>query len=322
MAMEAKVPTGTKWRRKYSRQGTQRPLPVAYRTKRGRMLRGKIEEFLTSDAGLACRGNVKLIFTSPPYPLNRKKRYGNLQGEEYVSWLEKLAPRFRDLLRDDGSIVIEIGNSWNPGEPTMSTLALEALIRFQKSADLKLCQQFICHNPARLPSPAQWVTVDRVRVKDSFTHVWWLSPTARPDADNRRVLNGYSTSMKQLLKRQAYNAGKRPSQHNIGEASFLKNNGGAIPPNVLTFANTSSDHYLAHCKSLDLEPHPARMPIGLATFFVRFLTVQRNLVLDPFAGSNVTGAAAENLGRRWISVEPNAKYISGSKSRFDRVYKR
>jgi site-specific DNA-methyltransferase (cytosine-N4-specific) len=280
------------------------------------MLRGKVEEFLDSDVGLAYRGKVKLIFTSPPYPLHRKKRYGNLRGDEYVAWIEKLAPRFRDLLCDDGSIVIEIGNSWNPGEPTMSTLALEALLKFQKAADLKLCQQFICHNPARLPSPAQWVTVERVRVKDSFTNVWWMSATAQPDADNRRVLNGYSASMKQLLERKTYNSGKRPSQHNVGVNSFLKNNGGAIPANVLSFTNTSSDAYLSACKANGIEPHPARMPIGLAQFFIRFLTVTRNLVLDPFAGSNVTGAVAEQLRRRWIAIEPTGEYIKGSKSRF------
>lgn len=283
------------------------------------MYRGKIEDFLRSDVGLDYRGRIKLIFTSPPYPLNRKKRYGNLQGQDYVDWIAELAPSFRDLLHDEGSIVIEIGNSWNSGEPTMSTLALEALLAFLRRAELHLCQQFVCYNPARLPSPTQWVNVERIRVKDSFTHVWWMSPTAKPAADNSRVLNGYSKSMKELLRRQKYNAGKRPSQHHIGKASFLNDNGGAIPSNVLTFANTASDHYLRHCKERDLTPHPARMPPGLAEFFIKFLTVKRNLVLDPFAGSNVTGAAAESLGRRWVGVEAEAGYINGSISRFKSV---
>lgn len=280
------------------------------------MYLGKIENFVSSDAGLDYRGKVKLIFTSPPYPLNRKKRYGNLQGKDYVDWIAGLAPRFRDLLHDDGSIVMEIGNSWNVGEPTMATLALEALLAFLRKGELRLCQQFVCYNPARLPSPVQWVNVERIRVKDSFTHVWWMSPTAKPAADNTRVLNGYSKSMRELLRRQTYNAGKRPSEHDIGKRSFLKDNGGAIPSNVLTFANTMSDDYLRHCKEHGLTPHPARMPLGLAEFFIKFLTVKRNLVLDPFAGSNVTGAAAETLARRWVGVEANANYITGSMSRF------
>ncbi len=224
------------------------------------------------------------------------------------------------MLTKDGSIVIEIGNSWERGQPVMSTLAIEALLKFKEVGGLKLCQQFICYNPARLPSPAQWVNVERCRVKDSFTQVWWFSGSARPDASNKRVLRPYSSAMLGLLKRRTYNAGKRPSEHDIGTSSFLKNHGGAIPSNVLTFANTAAgDAYLEHCRQSRIQPHPARMPIGLADFFIKFLTSPRNLVLDPFAGSNVTGSAAERLKRRWISIEANGHYLEGSLGRFDQL---
>jgi site-specific DNA-methyltransferase (cytosine-N4-specific) len=39
-------------------------------------------------------------------------------------------------------------------------------------------------------------------------------------------------------------------------------------------------------------------------------------VLDPFAGNNTTGAQAEELGRRWISVEMQSEYVKGSVGRF------
>ena len=297
---------------------------IAYGTVRGVAYRAKIEDFLDSKRGKKCRGKVQLIFTSPPFPLNRKKRYGNLQGEEYLKWLGELAPRLCDLLKPDGSLVIELGNSWQHGQPTMSTLAIESLLKFRSEAGLNLCQQFVCYNPARLPSPAQWVNVERIRVKDSFTLVWWMSASTRPQADNRRVLTEYSKSMKHLLESKKYNAGKRPSEHRIGMKSFLTNNNGAIPSNVLTFSNTSSsDAYLNYCRHHDYQLHPARMAAGLAEFFVKFLTVPRNLVLDPFAGSNVTGAIAERLKRRWIAVEPEEEYLRGSRGRFktlDRDY--
>jgi len=260
---------------------------------------------------------VQLIFTSPPFPLNRKKRYGNEIGAEYIEWLADFAPIFREYLKDNGSIVMEVGNAWEPGNPVMSTLALEALLEFMRRGELHLCQQFICYNPARLPSPAQWVNVKRIRVKDAYTHVWWMSPTPNPMADNRRVLKEYSSSMQKLLKSQRYNAGTRPSQHTIGEKSFLKNHNGAIPPNVLTVSNTtSSDQYQIYCREKQLEFHPARMPMAIPEFFIKLLTVPRSLVLDPFAGSNTTGAAAERLKRRWISIEPNAGYLAGSRGRF------
>ena len=258
-----------------------------------------------------------MIFTSPPFPLNRKKKYGNFNGEAYVEWLAAFASVFKRFLKKDGSIVLEMGNAWEPGKPVMSPLALRALLKFLDTGGFHLCQQFIVYNPARLPSPAQWVNVERIRVKDSFTHIWWMSPTERPKADNRRILRDYSDSMKRLLASGKYNSGKRPSEHHIGTKSFLKNNNGAIPPNVLTYANTgSSDDYLKYCRKKKLQPHPARMPRGLPEFFVNFLTSPRNLVLDPFAGSNTTGSACESLKRRWISIEFDKDYVAASRGRF------
>jgi site-specific DNA-methyltransferase (cytosine-N4-specific) len=279
---------------------------------------GTAEEFLSSPIGQRCRGKINLIFTSPPFPLNRKKKYGNLQGYRYTEWLSGFAASFKELLTPDGSIVMEMGNAWEPGRPVMSTLALKALIGFTEAGQLNLCQQFICNNPARLPSPAQWVNVDRIRLKDSYTHVWWMAPSERPKADNRRVLVEYSESMKKLLRTGKYNAGRRPSEYKIGETSFLRDNTGAIPSNVLSISNTgSSDEYQTFCRSNELPLHPARMPSKLAEFFIKLLTEPGDLVLDPFGGSNTTGAAAESLDRRWIAVEPRTDYISGSAARFD-----
>jgi site-specific DNA-methyltransferase (cytosine-N4-specific) len=208
------------------------------------MLHGRSDDILSDGSLARFEGKVNLIFTSPPFPLNRKKRYGNETGESYIQWLCRFGPLFKKMLTPDGSIVIEMGNSWEPGLPVMSTLALRALLKFQSDNDLHLCQEFIWENPAKLPSPAQWVNVERIRVKDSFTKLWWLSPNEKPKASNQRVLKEYSQSMKDLLKKGSYNAGKRPSEHDIGETSFLKNNGGAIPSNVLTYANThASDAY-------------------------------------------------------------------------------
>ncbi len=285
------------------------------------MLHGLSDEILADGSLSRFEGNVNLIFTSPPFPLNRKKRYGNETGENYIRWLCKFGPLFKKMLAPNGSIVIEMGNSWEAGLPVMSTLALRALLAFQSHNGLHLCQEFVWQNPAKLPSPAQWVNVERIRVKDSFTKLWWMSPHYKPKADNTRVLQAYSQAMKDLLQRGVYNAGTRPSEHNIGETSFLKNNGGAIPSNVLTFANTlSSDSYHKYCRRNGLQVHPARMPIELATFFIKFLTEPGDIVLDPFGGSNITGASAENLARYWISIEAQQEYILGSRGRFgDRI---
>lgn len=304
-------------------------IKLAYKTDRGAMLHGKIEGALTSPLIQYYSGQVNLIVTSPPFPLVRKKKYGNETGEAYLKWIEALARPLADMLTDDGSIVIEIGNAWQEGVPTMSTLPLETLLAFKRAANLHLCQHVICHNPARLPSPTQWVNVERARLKDSFTHVWWLSKTEFPKADNRRVLNPYSANMKKLLKKQSYNAGTRPSGHVISKKGFLKDNGGSIGPNVLDLAGENYPEallkytgtawdagYRNYCKEQKLPAHPARMQAALSAFFIEFLTEEDDLVFDPFGGSNTTGSVAESLERRWIAVEADASYIEGSKGRF------
>lgn len=290
----------------------------AYSTACGTAYWGRVEDLATGKVGRELAGSVRLIITSPPFPLNRKKAYGNLAGDEYKKWLASVMSELTDLLAPDGSLVVEIGNSWVPRSPEMSTLPIETLLEIKREANLALCQQFVVHNPARLPSPVQWVNIERSRVKDTFTNVWWFSRTPRPNADNRRVLNEYSDAMRKLLDRGVYNAGSRPSGHQIGASSFLKNHGGSIPANVIEASNTTStDGYASWCKELGVEIHPARMQQEVADFFIRFLTGGGDLVLDPFAGSNTSGAKAESLGRRWVSLDAELDYLRGSIGRFD-----
>ena len=309
-----------------------RRIESTYSTKLGSMYCGNAEEVLQKWPISHYKGKVQLVFTSPPFPLNTKKKYGNYKGEEYINWFASFGPILKEFLTKDGSIVIELGNAWEQGKPVMSTLPLKALLSFLEEAELHLCQEFICFNPAKLPTPAQWVNVERIRVKDAFTKVWWMSPTEKPKADNKRVLTEYSQSMKKLLKRGTYNSGHRPSEHNIGETSFLANHGGAIPPNVLTppleqmlpdlmevmpIANTeSTSKYLKYCRENNISLHPARMPAKLVEFFVDFLTEPKDMVLDPFAGSNTTGYVAENKKRRWVSIEVKPEYVEASHIRF------
>ena len=307
-----------------------------FQTKLGQLYVGDSEKLLSGGLKKKLNGKVQLLLTSPPFPLNTKKRYGNRQGDDYKKWFRKLAGLFTALLKDDGSLVIEMGNSWAPGRPVQSLLHLECLLDLvnDPTFGLRLCQQFICYNPTRLPTPAEWVTIRRIRLTDSFTHVWWLAKSDFPKADNRKVLRPYSDSMKELLQRRTYNHGRRPSQHRISRTGFLRDNGGSIGhnlfelesldgatesrlPNVMRLPNTrSTDAYLEQCRLESVTPHPARMPIELANFFIALVTDKGDLVLDPFAGSNTTGYAAETMGRRWRAIEINSEYANQAKLRF------
>ena len=231
--------------------------------------------------------------------------------------MANIASRLSELLTEDGSMVIEIGNAWEKKSPTMSTLPIETLISISQTANLNICQQFVWNNPSKLPGPAYWVNVKRQRITDSFTHIWWYSKTDSPKANNRNVLQPYKPGMEKLIAKQKYNSGERPSGHKVSEKGFLTHNGGSIPQSLLNYANTGTDSkYRDWCKSKGLPMHPARMPITVADFFIKFLTDPKDLVLDPFGGSCTTGRSAESLNRRWICIEKERDYLRGAKGRF------
>jgi site-specific DNA-methyltransferase (cytosine-N4-specific) len=180
-----------------------------------------------------------------------------------------------------------------------------------------LAQEFFWWNPSKLPSPAEWVTVRRIRAKDAVNCVWWLSPTPWPKASNRRVLTPYSNAMKGLLK-NGYRAKLRPSGHDISD-KFSRDNGAAIPPNLIAIPNTESNsYYLRYCTEHDIKPHPARFPATLPEFFIRMLTERGDTVFDPFAGSCVTGEVCERLKRKWVCVELREDYLKAALGRFER----
>ena len=257
--------------------------------------------------------------TSPPFALTRKKAYGGVEADQYIEWFIPFALEFYRVLKPDGSFVVHIGGSWVKGKPVKSLYLFELLLRLCKDVGFYLAQDLYWFNRAKLPSPAQWVTVNRCRVKDAVDHVWWLSKSEHPKANNKKVLVKYSKSMEQLLQDPTYYKPnvERPSEHRISD-KFYDRHKGAIPPNFFNFPNTTSNsRYLRMCRKSGMKPHPARYPVRLPTFFIKFLTDKGDLVFDPFGGSNATGKAAEMLKRKWITFEIIEDYLEASKFRFN-----
>lgn len=259
--------------------------------------------------------SVDLIMTSPPFGLVRKKSYGNEDADKYIEWFRPFAEGMRRVLKEKGSLVIDIGGAWKPGTPTRSLYHFELLITLCRDYGFHLCQEHYWWNPAKLPTPAEWVNVRRVRVKDAVNCIWWLSKTPWPKASNKRILSPYSDSMKSLLK-NGYTPKLRPSGHDISD-KFGKNNGGSVPPNLLALANTESNGaYQEYCRANNLPVHPARFPSKLPEYFIRMLTDENDFVVDPFGGSCITGEVAESLNRKWVCCELDSDYLKGALSRF------
>ena len=266
--------------------------------------------------------SVNLVMTSPPFALQREKEYldrsGNQTQDGYVEWLARFGELVFRKLRPDGSFVIDIGGAYVKGAPERALYPFRVLLKFCDGLGFKLAQDFYWHNPAKLPSPIEWVNKRKLRAKDSVNTVWWFSKNPWPKADVRKVLAPYSDRMKKLIRDPAafYTPAKRPSGHDIAD-TFGKDNGGAIPPNLLQISNTESNgQYLRACKVVGAQQHPARFPAKLPEFFIRLLTDPDDLVVDIFAGSNTTGAVAEVERRRWLAFDLSLEYLSASAFRF------
>lgn len=290
---------------------------IGYKTNKGKCICGDSLELLEELED----NSISLIVTSPPFALQRKKEYGNKEQEEYVNWLCSFAQKAYSKLKDNGSFVIDIGGAYEKGQPTYSLYQFRVLIKLCDEVGYKLAQPFYWHNPSALPAPIEWVNKRKIRAKTSVNTVWWLCKQPDCKADIRNVLIPYSDRMKKLLKNPdefiKEEGTVRPSGHVLGKSSWSKDNGGAIPPNLLQIPNTESNtSYLKYCKKIGVKGHPARFPAALPEFFIKLLTDENDLVVDIFGGSNTTGKAAEDLNRRWLSFELSKEYVAASVFRF------
>lgn len=265
--------------------------------------------------------SVDLVVTSPPFALQRKKSYGNEDQEEYVNWLCRFGRLVYQKLADSGSFVLDIGGAYEKGQPTYSLYQFRTLIKLCDEIGFHLAQPFYWHNPSSLPAPIEWVNKRKIRAKTSVDTVWWLCKTPFCHADVTKVLTPYSERMQHLLASPddfiRGSTAARPSGHIVNKKSWGKDNGGAIPPNLLQIPNSDSNgQYLRYCKVLSLKGHPARFPSALPEFFIKMLTSENDLVVDIFGGSNTTGQVAESLRRNWLSFELSQEYVATSSFRF------
>lgn len=288
-----------------------RPIAV-FVTPDGCALWGMAEDL----ASVVDPASVQLLFTSPPYALNTKKAYGNEQGHAYVDWLSRVIEALMPIIAANGSLVLNLGDTWNPGSPTVSLYQERAIIALQDRLGLHLCQRLLWNNPSAMPVPSNYVGVERIRLKNAVETLWWLSPSERPFADNRAILEPYSERMQARLAAGGDTPRKSPSGHDKRPGAFSADNGGAIAPNVFRIPNTGDHAYAQACRKAGLPVHPARMPQELARKMIGFLTREGDIVADPFGGSGTTARAAEDLGRRWITTDQFREYVEGAKLRF------
>lgn len=288
-----------------------------YTTRLGKCMQGdslEVLETLEDDS-------IDLIMTSPPFSLQRHKRYGEPEQNEYVDWLIAFGRAAYPKIKDTGSIVVDLGGAYKKGEPVKALYPFKFMIKMCDEVGYELAQDFYWHNPSALPAPIEWVNKRKLRCKTSVNTIWWFSKTNTPKADVKNVLVPYSDRMQKLINKPEdfvkEEGTVRPSGHVMGMKSWTKDNGGAIPSNLLQISNSESNsQYLKYCKKFKIKGHPARFPAKLPEFFIKFLTEENDLVVDIFSGSNTTGQVAEMLNRKWLSIDVENEYVATSVFRF------
>ena len=295
----------------------------------GKIQRGKVVTLFTNARGTYFWGHaedvvsrledqsIHLLFTSPPYPLSRKKEYGNLRGEAYLDWLEAILDCHLPKLAPDAGILLNLGEAYEcPGESQLSTYREELTLRARKNLGLKLFGKFYWQNPSKPPA-GHWVTHAKCRPKNDTEEILWLAAGTTPKFRGANALNPYGPTMTRTLAQGGETRGMRPSGHGDSKCGFSIDHGGSWPGQSLSIPNSSSQGpYFSFCKSHGLPSHPARFPGKLAEKMILLHSDPNDTISDPFGGSANTAAAAQKLGRNWTTCDIHLAYGLGAIGRF------
>jgi len=282
-----------------------------YETEQGVALWGEAE----SAAGILQDNSIGLIFTSPPYPLIQQKKYHAKTNQEYLTWLTELADSWKGLLKENGSLMLNLSDTWVKGQPTINLYQEKLLLALQEIG-YNLIQRIYWHSPTKMPA-SHWVTIEKCRLNNSVEHLFWLSPNERPKAFPYAIKKPYSKKMRSIIQNGGSFRQVRPGGHGGTQGGFSRDYGGAIPFTLWEIPHGSENRdYLSFCKEHKLPIHPARFPLELPKRAILLTTEGTDPVYDPMAGSGTTALAAQITGRPWITSEKSLTYLQGSLGNF------
>lgn len=264
---------------------------------------------------------VDLILSSPPFPLQRKRRYGGPEPHQYVEFVLRSLEPLVGQLSPGASVVLHLGHDlFEPNSPARTMHQAELMLALRRELGLQLMDQ-LCWVGSKPPGPTQWASRQRMQLNSAWEPLLWLSPNPRSvKADNRRVLLPHSDRQRRLIARggEQRTAVYGDGAYRVKPGSFGGQTEGMIAKNVLRFGSRcpDQDRYRAYARVEGLPVHAASMPLALASFLVQWLTEPGDLVADPFGGTVTTGRAAEVNGRRWVVTENVLEYLLGGRGRF------
>lgn len=291
----------------------------------GKIRRGKAVMIYRTSDGIALwahaedaashieEGSVKLVMTSPPYPVV-KRDYGRFTVPEWLAWMHHLTGLWKQLIAEDGTIAVNLMDIFVPGAPAFSPYIERFTLAAIDDHGLHLAGRHHWHSPTKLGN-INWTAKALHQPKNTMETVLLLSKNPVPDWDISRMdRQEYASAPR---KRKA-GAVRRPSGYDINEAAFAQSDAGPLPGNLVIAPGAGgNDAYSRRCRAAGVPAHPARYPEALPRQIIQLATAPGDVVYDPMAGSNTTGKVASELGRRFISSDPMLDYVRGSAFRFD-----
>lgn len=265
---------------------------------------------------------IAVIITSPPYPLAKPRLYGGPTEVEMVDFVcAALEPLIKNLL-PGGSLALNCSNDiFLKGSPARSMYVERLVLAIHSRLGLSLMDRMVWTSP-KPPGPMAWASGTRQQLNVGYEHVLWFSPDpARCFADNRRVLEPHSDRHLKLVARggEGRTVVNGDGAYRLREGvSFSSSTPGRIPRNVMAHSHKGREitALRAAAKAHGLPVHGALMPLSLASFLVKFLSMKDQLVVDPWGGWATTALAAEDNGRRWLVTERMAEYVAAQALRF------
>ena len=238
---------------------------------------------------------VQTVVTSPPYWSLRDYEVEEQTGrddslKDYVASIVRTFDRVRRVLRDDGTVWLNVGDVYTSGNrryraPDRKNRVRAMSVRPPTPEGLK--PKDLIGAPWRLAFALQedgwWLR----------SEVIWRKPNAHPESVRDRPTRSHETVF--LLSR---------SQDYYYDVDAVRGPNGRR-------LRTAWDIPTEPRKRLNgsLDDHPAIMPLSLARRCVEITSRPGDVVLDPYAGSGTTLIAARDGGRNWIGVELKPGFV-------------